>query len=96
MNSMMEGSSSQQNICVRRQSCRSIGKGPGKEDASLSKAVDVRRFGILASVTAQPVGSQSINSDEEQILLWFFPSQRKKKRDTENRTEKEREKDRKK
>ena len=52
MNSVMEGSCSQENICVRRQSCLSMGKGSRKKDASLSQAIDVWSFEMLASVTA--------------------------------------------
>ena len=80
MNSVKVGSCSQENIGVRRQSCRIMGKGSGKEDTPFSQAVDMRSFGVFASVTAQPVCSQSINSDQEKILLRFLLFQRIQKR----------------
>lgn len=55
MNPMMERGCVQEYIYVRRQSYRIMGKGSGKEYASFSKAIDIQSFGILASITAQPV-----------------------------------------
>lgn len=71
MNCVIVRSCAHENIGVGRQSCRIMGKGPGEEDASFSKAVDMRRFGSFAPITAQPVCSQSINNDQEKILLRF-------------------------
>ena len=76
MNSVIVGGYSQKNISVRRQGCRIMGKGSGKKHASLSQAVDMRSFGIFAPITAQPVCSQSINNDQQKILLRFFLFQR--------------------
>jgi hypothetical protein len=92
MNSVMVGSCSQENIGVRRQSCRIMGKSSGEENASLSQAVDMGSFGSLAPITAQPVCSQSINSDQEKILLRLLLFQRIQSRCCENCAEKDRQK----
>lgn len=90
MNSVIVGGCSQENIGVRRQSCRIMSKGSREENASFSKAVDMRSFGIFAPITAQPVCSQSINSDQKKILLRLLLFQRIKRRCCENCAEKDR------
>ncbi|MBA7683162.1 hypothetical protein ES703_91520 [subsurface metagenome] len=71
MNAMIVRSYAKEDIRMRWQSCGGVGKGSFKEHPSIRKGIDVWSFRILAAITAQPVCSECIYRDEQDIELVF-------------------------
>jgi hypothetical protein len=75
MNPMMQGSRPTEDIRVGRKCCGCVGKGSGKQHASLGKFIDGGSLEMLGTVTAQPVRSKGVNGDEENIFSQFVGRQ---------------------
>ena len=68
MNAVVKRRRAEKDVCVRRQGGRCMGVGFFKQDSSFSQAVYVGCLEMLAAVAAQPVRTQCIDGDEEQIV----------------------------
>ena len=71
MNAMINRSCPKEYIHMRGQCGGSVGKGSGEKHTSLRKVIDMRSFGELAAITAQPVCPERIYGDEKDIEFVF-------------------------